>query len=98
MGLWQDASAPTLSKSWTVETALAAPHIDTVACDGTTLRFSFLARPGQTYSVLYCDSLSPAVWEKLQDLDSSAIPTSVIVTNRISSASRFYRLVTPAQP
>ncbi len=97
MGVWQDSSAPTLSKSWTVELSLIAPVIDSIAMSENGVILSFNARQGQSYSVLASDSVS-ALWQKVQDIGPLSNTTSVRVTNSITAPVQFYRLVSPAQP
>jgi len=98
-GVWQNANTPTVSKSWTVSLAeaaqLSAPHFA-----GQDLIFQFNPVSGQTYSVLYIDTLgNGAAWQKLLDIPAQPNSDSFRVTNAApGSVTRFYRIATPAQP
>lgn len=58
----------------------------------------FLAVAGRTYSVLWCDDLCAADWQKLQDVGAEAVDRLVSIVDAAPVPRRFYRLVTPAQP
>lgn len=63
----------------------------------------FLAQPGKSYSVVYCDAVvsgTSNAWLKLKDISASLVPTQITITetNSVANASRFYQLVTPAMP
>jgi hypothetical protein len=98
-GVWQDANTPTVSKSWTVSLAEAArlsvPHFE-----GQDLVFELNPTSGQTYSVLYSDTLgNGAAWQKLMDIPVQPNSDTFRVTNAApGSVTRFYRIITPAQP
>ena len=58
----------------------------------------FLATSNRTYSLLYKPSLVEAQWSKLGDVPAHPTNRVVTLTNNVpGDASRFYRLVTPAQ-
>ena len=98
MDVWQSADAPTVSKSWTVQTGPAAPHIDSILPAGGAVTLSFVALAGQSYSVLASDSLAPASWQKVENVGPLPDTTRMTVTNTMTGPVRFYRLVSPAQP
>lgn len=98
MDVWQSADAPTVSKAWTVQTGPGAPHIDSIVPAGGAVMLSFVAQSGLSYSVLASDSLAPAAWQKVQNIDARPATMSLTVTNTMTGPMRFYRLVTPAQP
>jgi hypothetical protein len=70
--------------------------------DSTTGRpqFSFEAMPGIGYTIQFSDSLTSGVWQKLRDEGAGDSIRTVTLTDPSASnaASRFYRIVTPAQP
>jgi len=94
MDVWQDASAATVSKSWTVMTRplqFSAIHVETNA---VTLRFYGVA--GQTYTVEYCNELAPGNWQTLRHLAAPLANGDYSITEPAASgASRFYRLTLP---
>jgi hypothetical protein len=62
----------------------------------TTIKFAAVAN--RSYSVLYTDSLAPAAWRKLADLPARAADEAVsVIDAQGGNATRFYRVVTPAQ-
>jgi hypothetical protein len=67
---------------------------------GPERTLTFHAVAYRTYSVQYADSLNPAAWTRLADVDSR--PTDrvavVIDTSGPPNGTRFYRIVTPRQP
>jgi hypothetical protein len=65
---------------------------------GTDLKFQ--AVPGHTYSVMYCDSLTPGTWTKLADVSAPTVPQLVTVSDSapLGQFQRYYRLVTPQMP
>ena len=76
----------------------AGPHLATVAGGTTTLHFNAIA--GKTYSVLYRDDVASGSWFKLADVPAQGSTGVVSATDPTmgGSATRFYRIVTPAQP
>jgi hypothetical protein len=64
------------------------------------LQYSFTAVAGIGYSVLYSDSLTPAVWRKLRDVPVDVTTRSILLDDPGSAnvPMRFYRVVTPLQP
>jgi hypothetical protein len=59
---------------------------------------SFIAQPGNSYSIFYKTNLSDALWTKLTDIPASqAQVTQTIPDSNAGSSTRFYRLVTPQQ-
>jgi len=69
----------------------------TVAGNQTGIRFNAVA--GKTYSVLYRDDLSAGLWLALTNVPAQSGGAVTIADPTIDGATtRFYRLVTPAQP
>ena len=101
MNVWQSTNAPTVSKTWTVQTSLA-PRITGIAAESGAVRLSFEAQGNQSYSILYRDSFDPAhPWQKLigADVAAGSAHAVVTVTNApVLVPTRYYRIVTPAQP
>jgi hypothetical protein len=96
-GTWQATNAAAV-RTWVVETTPAL-RIDTIDQTGGVVVLSFQAEAGKSYSVLFKDALGDAAWEKLKDIAAPGISALVIVTDETPTApTRFYRLVTPAQP
>jgi hypothetical protein len=96
-GAWQSTNEAT-TRTWVVETT---PELRINLQDATSQRvvLTFRAEAGQTYSVLFKDSLNDAIWQKLKDVAALETSAPVVVTDDTpSSTSRFYQLVTPAQP
>lgn len=64
---------------------------------GLALRFR--AAPRRTYSIQYCDVASDGGWSKLTDVGAEAVARPVEIVDSVSPvSSRYYRVVTPAQP
>lgn len=61
-------------------------------------QLSFQAAANRTYTVLTRASLSTGGWTKLVDVSAATTNRMITVTDPATDASRFYRLVTPAQP
>ncbi|MBI5385381.1 MAG: lamin tail domain-containing protein [Verrucomicrobia bacterium] len=61
---------------------------------------SFTAQPGQTYSVLYSDTLTNPAWLVLTNIGplGTAQPVTARDADVVGKPQRFYRIVTPAQP
>lgn len=64
---------------------------------GFALRFNGIA--GHSYTVQYRNSLSTGSWQKLSDVATLGVNSSVVVndTSGAGLSTRFYRLVTPSQ-
>jgi hypothetical protein len=96
-GFWQDTNAAT-TKTWVVETT---PPLR-IAFDGFSggvVTLSFVAQAGQTYSLLYKNSLDGSGWQRLKNIPAQPSTGTVQVTDDAPTAStRFYQLVTPMQP
>lgn len=98
--IYGDAAYVTKSKVWTVQSS-SPLTIDSTSRSGNTVTITFTAQAGKTYSVFYRDALDEAhPWQKLTDVPSQATTGSYSAQdqNANASASRFYQLVTPAQP
>ena len=65
-----------------------------------TLRLSFAAAAGKSYSIQYTDSMSAPVWRKLSDVAAQPEARVAEATDALGPAqpARYYRVVTPAQP
>jgi hypothetical protein len=68
------------------------------ATGAATIRF--LASPGATYTIQYREESAYGPWTKLADVPAqiAARKVEVIDPSSVSHRTRFYRLVTPAQP
>jgi hypothetical protein len=73
---------------------LIAPLIDRAERSGDQFNLFFTAQPAQTYEVEFCGSLDTHQWQTLANVGSFAEVTRVLVVDPISSAQRFYRLLT----
>lgn len=70
----------------------AAPGVS-----GTDLRFEAIA--GRTYSILYRDSLTSGLWQKLADVPAPGATQILTIHDPASATSnRFYQLATPGFP
>jgi len=91
----------TASRTWIVQT-VAGPQIVSASHTGSSATITFTATAGKTYSLLYRDALDAAhPWAKVPGADVSAQGSTGPVTvhdNNATPASRFYEIVTPAQP
>jgi len=87
------------SKTWTVS-SFSALLIENPVRVGNNLAFTFTAQAGQTYSVLYRDALDAAhPWTKLEDIPAQPVTGPFTYTDTTATpSSRFYEIVTPAQP
>jgi hypothetical protein len=98
-GFWQSTNSPTVSKTWTVQNGPLAPRIESVNRSGTTVTLTFIAQAGQTYSLQRSDTLNPPDWRHVTDAGPQAVTGLIPVTDtNATPATRFYQLVTPAQP
>jgi hypothetical protein len=96
-GAWQSTNAAA-SKSWIVGTS--GFRIDSASRTGTSVTLRFTASSGVTYSVLYRDALDAAhPWTKLKDVPAQPTTGPIeVFDNTATPLTRFYELVTPAQP
>ena len=87
------------SKTWTVSSS-SPLLIENPIRVGNTLAFTFTAQAGQTYSVLYRDALDAAhPWTRLSDIPAQPATGPFPFTDTTATpGSRFYQVVTPAQP
>jgi hypothetical protein len=97
-GFWQDTNAA-VSRTWTVATTLPL-RIDSVSRMGNTVRITFQAQAGHTYTVLSRDALDAAhPWAKRGDVSGQPVTGPYeFVDNAATPATRFYQIVTPMQP
>ena len=61
-------------------------------------RLTMNAADGKSYSVLYATSLADAGWLKLSDIPSGSARMVEVADANAQTGTRFYRLVSPAQP
>ena len=97
-GYWQDINAAA-SVTWTVETT-PTPQLLSASRTGNTASITFIAEEGKTYSVFYRDAFDPAhPWTKLGDVPPQGATAPYTYTDPTLTlpATRFYRIVTPAQ-
>jgi hypothetical protein len=97
-GAWQDTNSAATAV-WTVQTSLPL-RIETAAWSENVVTLTFIAEAGKTYSVLYRDALnSTDPWLKLKDIPAQSVTALYEAVDEEAnlSATRFYRLVTPAQ-
>ena len=91
----------TRSRTWIVETVVR-PQVLAASHAGNSAAIIFTATAGQTYSLLYRDALDAAhPWTKVPGGDVPAQGSTGPVTvndNSATPASRFYQIVTPAEP
>jgi hypothetical protein len=87
------------SKTWTVS-SITPVLIENPIRVANSLSFTFTAQAGQAYSVLYRDALdSEHPWTKLADIPAQLATGPFTFTDTTATpSSRFYQLVTPAQP
>ncbi len=98
-GFWQEEGTAAVH-SWTVQTSAPLQFTSAVR-SGNSVRLNFVAEAGKTYSVLYRDALDAThAWTKLRDVPAPLATGSyeAIDSGIQSRMTRFYRLVTPAQP
>lgn len=98
-GYWQEESAATV-RSWIVQRSGPLTFTSAVR-EGDAVRLQFQADAGTSYSVFYRDAFDAAhPWTKLMDIPAQPSGGLREVTDSgiTAQATRFYQLVTPAQP
>jgi hypothetical protein len=80
-------------------TSFAPPRIDSIEFSGSGLALGFAALAGQTYTIQSRDAIDSAhPWLNLQQIQAQTQTTHHTANLEINqSATRFYRIVTPAQ-
>ena len=79
--------------------AASALRFTQITATGGNVTLQFFAVSNRSYSLLYKPSPDAAQWSKLMDVPAHPTNRVVNLTNSVpGDASRFYRLVTPAQP
>jgi hypothetical protein len=73
-------------------------RIEKITRNADAVTLQFRAASNHTYSVLFQTTLDGFPWLRLADIPAYPTNRMVNVTNATSGSSRFYRLVTPAQP
>jgi hypothetical protein len=69
-------------------------RIDRAQKIGNQFHLSFIALPGQTYSVEFRSGFSPYLWQPLADLGSFTETTRVLIVDSPIVTQRFYRVAT----
>ncbi len=98
-GAWQESDLAAL-KSWVVQSGMAL-ELAAISRTGDVVTLTLTAEAGKTYSVLYRDAFDEThPWVKLIDIPAQTVagPYEVKDLEANSSATRFYQVVTPAQP
>ncbi|MGZ5546261.1 MAG: immunoglobulin domain-containing protein, partial [Limisphaerales bacterium] len=65
---------------------------------GATPAVTFAAAPGRSYTIQFTDSLSPVNWQKLTDVFGGNTGQTAQIPDQQPGTTRYYRIVTPAQP
>jgi hypothetical protein len=105
-GLYQDDplfgedATTTRSPTWIVATEASQLIFTSFRRAADTIELAFEAEAGKSYSLLGRDALDEVhPWIKLQSLPTqSASGTVTLIDDAVSSATRFYMLVSPALP
>jgi hypothetical protein len=65
-----------------------------------TARLGFIAQAGRSYTIQYRDSLGASPWQTMTNLAATGVTCEMQLLDTVVSAkpTRFYRLMTPAQP
>lgn len=98
-GYWQEESAAAV-RTWTVQRS-GPLEFSSAIRNGDSVTLQFQADAGKSYSVLYRDAFDAGhPWVKLTDVPAQGTGgIREVVDGDVSSrATRFYQLVTPAQP
>lgn len=69
-------------------------RIDRAQRSGNQFNLSFVALPGQSYTVEYRDSLSTADWQTLIAVGTFTETNRVLVVDTVAATQRFYRVAT----
>jgi hypothetical protein len=77
--------------------AASALRFNSVSSLGTNLVFTFNAMSNRGYTV-QTQSLLTGAWQNWVNINSASTNRALALTNPVSGANRFYRLVTPLQP
>ena len=72
---------------------LVPPSVDQVSKVGSQFNLSFVAQPGQNYSVQFRDAAASGIWQLLQTVDPQTNLTRVAVADPASAPQRFYRII-----
>ena len=71
-------------------------RVDLLSLSPATIQFNAVSN--RTYSVLYSDDLSSALWQKLGDILARSTNRPEVLTDPAGSLNRFYRAVVPLRP
>jgi len=90
----------TVSKTWTVQAEHPAFKITSVERDGDNILLHFPVLAGYSYSVQFNSSIDgTSAWSSLTNISAQAASGDFTVSDPDPAAeTRFYRVVTPAQP
>ncbi len=98
-GAWQETNMAAIA-AWEVKAAVPLEITD-ARREGGIVTLVFTAEAGKTYTIQYRDALDAAhPWQKLMDVPAPAVTGGFEAKDFNASAlgSRFYRIVSPAQP
>jgi hypothetical protein len=93
-GTWQPTNSAA-TRSWTVGETLL--EISRITKTQSTVTIHFAGEAGKTYTLQKSESLNPGTWTKVTDVNGVTGEVEAIDAEA-TSAQRFYRVVTPAQP
>jgi hypothetical protein len=65
---------------------------------GVDTAVKFQAAANRTYTIQFTDSLSPVNWQKLTDVFGGAEGVHARIADPNATTTRYYRVVSPAQP
>jgi len=75
---------------------IAPPQINGAQISGNQMRFNFLEEAGQSYTVQFRDSFSPAnAWATLTNISAPSADTNAMVFDGLGGSKRFYRVFAP---
>ncbi len=93
---WQ-AAAPTAGAD-NPPAPLTDLRFDAAELIGGVTHLHFQALAGRTYSVLFREQVADGAWQKLVDVPAPTTNTEEDISDPATAATRFYLLVSPAQP
>ena len=71
---------------------LVPPRIDQAQRVGNQFNLSFIALPGQSYTVQFCTALPAVSWQPLAEVGPPEVATRVLVVDPVTDTQRFYRV------
>ncbi|HEY6229097.1 MAG TPA: CotH kinase family protein, partial [Verrucomicrobiae bacterium] len=72
--------------------------VEQISASPAETSLTFNAAANRTYTIQYTDSLSPANWQKLTDVSGGVDGATARIADQPTTGTRYYRLVSPAQP